>query len=61
MPNTVFPFDNSYARDLPGFYEHCRPATVPQPLLLFFNRGLAEELRLGLAGHDDAALAEMLR
>ncbi len=59
MPIAVISFDNTYARDLPGFYESCQPATVPQPLLLFFNRGLAEELRLGLAGQDDAALAAM--
>jgi len=57
MPITAIPFDNTYARDLPGFYEPCQPATVPTPLLLFFNRGLAEELGLGLAGQEDAALA----
>jgi uncharacterized protein YdiU (UPF0061 family) len=59
MPNTTIPFDNTYARDLPGFYEPCQPATVRAPVLLFFNRGLAEELRLGLAGQDDAGLAAM--
>ncbi|MDD4881931.1 MAG: protein adenylyltransferase SelO family protein, partial [Gallionellaceae bacterium] len=58
-PTTRIPFDNTYARDLPGFYEPCQPATVPAPELLFFNRGLAEELRLGLAGQDAAALAAM--
>jgi len=59
MPTIAIPFDNTYARDLPGFYESCQPASVPAPLLLFFNRGLAEELGLGLAGQDDAALAAM--
>ena len=59
MPNPAIPFDNTYARDLPGFYEPCRPATVPAPELLFFNRGLAEELQLGLAGWEAAALAAM--
>ena len=59
MPTATIPFDNSYARDLPGFYEPCRPATVPAPELLFFNRGLAEELQLGLAGQDAATLAAM--
>ncbi|MBP9916785.1 MAG: YdiU family protein, partial [Thiobacillaceae bacterium] len=53
------PFDNTYARDLPGFYEPWQPATVRQPVLLFFNRGLAEELRLGLEGQDDTALANL--
>jgi uncharacterized protein YdiU (UPF0061 family) len=52
-----FPFDNSYARDLPGFYTPCQPAAVPTPVLLFFNRGLAQELRLDLAEQGDAALA----
>ncbi len=59
IPNPASPFDNTYARDLPGFYEPCRPVTVRTPVLLFFNRGLAEELRLGLAGQDDAGLAAM--
>ncbi|NTV94297.1 MAG: YdiU family protein [Thiobacillus sp.] len=59
MPITAIPFDNTYARDLAGFYEPCQPATVREPTLLFFNRGLAEELRLGLADHDATALAAM--
>jgi uncharacterized protein YdiU (UPF0061 family) len=59
MPTTTIPFDNTYARDLPGFYEPWQPATVRQPVLLFFNRGLAEELRLGLEGQDDTALANL--
>lgn len=59
MPIHAIPFDNTYARDLPGFYEPCQPERVPAPVLLFFNRGLADELRLGLDGRDDAALAVM--
>jgi uncharacterized protein YdiU (UPF0061 family) len=59
MPTMHITFDNSYARDLPGFYEACRPATVRAPVLLFVNHGLAEELGLGLAGQDDVALAAM--
>ncbi|MCU0934455.1 MAG: protein adenylyltransferase SelO family protein [Thiobacillaceae bacterium] len=59
MPLPAIPFDNSYARDLPGFYEPCQPAAVPAPVLLFCNRGLAEELRLGLEGQDDTALANL--
>jgi uncharacterized protein YdiU (UPF0061 family) len=55
----TIPFDNTYARDLPGFYEPWQPATVRQPVLLFFNRGLAEELRLGLERQDDTALANL--
>ncbi len=59
MPKPAIPFDNTYARDLPGFYEPCQPATVREPVLLFFNRGLSDELQLGLAGQDDASLAAM--
>lgn len=53
----TFPFDNTYARDLPGFYEACRPAVVRAPVLLFLNRSLADELRLELVDTDEAALA----
>jgi hypothetical protein len=53
------PFDNTYARDLPGFYEPWQPERALTPVLLFFNRGLAEELRLGLDGQDDTALANL--
>jgi uncharacterized protein YdiU (UPF0061 family) len=54
-----FAFDNSYARDLPGFYTAWKPAAVPQPRLLHLNRTLAAELGLdaeALAGPDGAAL-----
>lgn len=51
MPQTAaalpdFRFDNSYARDLPGFYVAQHPARVPAPRLLRLNRGLAQELGL---------------
>lgn len=59
IPTPAIPFDNTYARDLSGFYEPCQPAAVPAPELLFFNHGLAEELRLGLADQDAATLAAM--
>lgn len=59
MPITAIPFDNTYARDLQGFYEPCQPANVRTPVLLFFNHGLAEELQLGLAGQDDTTLANI--
>lgn len=44
-----FRFDNSYARELPGFYVPWQPSPVPAPQLLFFNEGLAEELGLDAA------------
>lgn len=47
----LFKFDNSYARDLPGFYVAWEGAKVPAPKLVLFNRKLAEEL-----GLDGAAL-----
>ena len=46
------PFDNTYARELPGLYAACKPATAPAPALLFLNHELADEL-----GLDPAALA----
>jgi serine/tyrosine/threonine adenylyltransferase len=39
-------FDNTYARDLEGFYVPWNAAQVARPRLVKFNRELAEELRL---------------
>lgn len=59
MSSTLhFPFDNSYARDLQGFYAAGRPAKAPEPRLLFINHGLAEELGLDLPA-DVALQAEI--
>ena len=41
-----FRFDNSYARDLEGFYVPWKGAEVPEPRMVRFNRELAEELGL---------------
>jgi uncharacterized protein YdiU (UPF0061 family) len=41
-----FPFDNSYARELPGCYVRCPPESAPHPKLLYFNHALADELGL---------------
>jgi serine/tyrosine/threonine adenylyltransferase len=49
---TAFRFDNSYARDLPGFYTAWKPASVVAPRLLFLNRPLADELGLDPAALD---------
>lgn len=59
MPIPDIAFDNSYARELPGFYADCRPAIVRSPALLFLNRELAHELRLDLDGLDAGTLAAM--
>jgi uncharacterized protein YdiU (UPF0061 family) len=53
----VFSFDNTYARELQGFYVACLPTVAPQPQLLRLNRALAEELGLRLDGLDDQRLA----
>lgn len=54
-----FAFDNSYARELPGFHVPCRPATVPAPRLLFLNHGLAAALGIELADCRSEELAEL--
>ncbi|HEY6507772.1 MAG TPA: YdiU family protein [Vicinamibacterales bacterium] len=53
----MFSFDNTYARELQGFYVACLPTATPQPHLLRLNRALAEELGLHLEGLDDQRLA----
>ncbi|NTY02378.1 YdiU family protein [Deinococcus sp. JMULE3] len=55
----LIPFDNSYARELPGFWVSCNPEAAPAPELLFFNRDLALALGLNpdvLGGPDGAAI-----
>lgn len=58
-PAFTFPFDNSYARDLPGFAVPWQPATVPAPRLLHFNPGLARELGLPLTDATPDQLAAL--
>ncbi len=50
-----FRFDNSYARDLDGFYVPWKPAAAPQPELLYLNRPLAQELGLNAQALSGAA------
>jgi len=52
-PAPLFRFDNSFARELPGFFVARRPQVVPAPRLLFINRTLADELALDLRSLDD--------
>jgi uncharacterized protein YdiU (UPF0061 family) len=49
-----FVFDNTYARQLEGFYAPWQAAQVAQPELVIFNRVLATELGLDLEGLDSA-------
>jgi uncharacterized protein YdiU (UPF0061 family) len=53
----AFRFDNSFARDLEGFYTLWRPVAAPAPRLLFLNRYLAEELGLDVTSRQGADLA----
>ncbi len=53
-PMLHIPFDNTYARELPGHYTAASPATAPAPALLFLNRALAEELGLDPAALESA-------
>jgi uncharacterized protein YdiU (UPF0061 family) len=43
---TSFPFDNTYAAQMAGFYLPANPAVFPSPILMAFNEALAEELGL---------------
>ncbi len=54
-----FAFDNSYARELPGFYAPCQPRPVSAPRLLFLNRALGEELQLDLDDADENSRAAL--
>lgn len=53
---TTFRFDNTYARDLQGFYTPWQPERAAAPKTLFFNSGLAAELHSGL---DEIGCGEM--
>ena len=46
LSSSLFRFDNSYARELAGFYVPWKPAAAPRPRLLFLNTDLAGELGL---------------
>jgi len=55
----AFRFDNSFARELRGFYVPQRPAVVCAPRLLFLNDSLATELGLDLDSLDAGARASL--
>jgi serine/tyrosine/threonine adenylyltransferase len=57
QPNSetaLIAFDNSFARELAGFYVAQNPAPPPAPHLLQYNAALAEELGLDAAVATDA-------
>src|SRR5229473_1515680 len=55
----AFRFDNSFARELRGFYVPQQPAVVRAPRLLFLNHSLAAELDLDLDSLDAGARAAL--
>lgn len=55
MAIAAFDFDNSYARELEGFYVPWKGAEVPEPKMVRFNRPLAEELGLDAGALDSQA------
>ncbi|WP_417413219.1 protein adenylyltransferase SelO [Hoeflea sp.] len=58
MSTAGFQFDNSYARELEGFYVPWKGAEVPAPRMIRFNEPLADELGLdGAALDSDAGAA----
>ena len=54
-----FKFDNSYLRELDGFYALCQAEAAPEPRLVKFNHALAEELGLGADEIDTQECAEI--
>ncbi len=55
MPDVVFSFDNTYARDLEGFYARSNAERVPAPKLIKLNQALAKELGLDTLNSQSAA------
>ncbi len=55
----LFNFDNTYAKDLPGFYASLSPEIPPAPELVLFNTDLAASLGLDAAQLDTPAGAAL--
>lgn len=54
-----FPFDNSYARELPGLYAHWNPTPAAAPKLLYLNQELAHTLGVDLSALDQPGIANL--
>ncbi|MFA7525884.1 MAG: hypothetical protein WCY91_10965, partial [Acidithiobacillus sp.] len=52
MDKALLHFDNTYARDLEGFFTPWQAAAAPAPRLLLLNYALAEELGLDSVALD---------
>jgi len=59
MNNSVFKFDNSYADELPGFYEPFPGEKFPSTQLIKINRELAAEIGLDLTQLNDDEIAQI--
>ncbi|MCY1704676.1 protein adenylyltransferase SelO [Pannonibacter sp. SL95] len=59
MTHATFVFDNSYARDLDGFYVSWQGDVAPAPRLLKLNRALALELGIDPDGLSDEQAARL--
>jgi uncharacterized protein YdiU (UPF0061 family) len=55
----IFTFDNTYARELDGFYVRLQPDTASTPELLYINHALAESLQLTLQNSNTDTLAHL--
>lgn len=55
-PIAPFAFDNSYARDMEGFYVEAKAAPAKTPQLVAFNRELAIDMGMELGGIDGGSL-----
>lgn len=60
IPNAGFVFDNTYARELAGFYALGEVAKAPAPRMIRLNQGLAHELGLDVAMLQSVTGAEIL-
>ena len=56
MPTQNIGFDNTFMRELAGFYVAQAPAVAPNPKLLQFNQALADDLGLEPSVADQAAI-----
>src|SRR3954452_24169757 len=54
-----FAFDNTFAREMEGFYVPCQATAVARPSLVKLNRELAQELGLDSAALDSAEAAKV--
>ncbi|WGV98657.1 YdiU family protein [Vibrio sp. YMD68] len=52
-------FDNSYVRDLEGFYQHQNAENAPSPKLIKFNHSLAQSLKIEINSASDEELAHI--